>query len=310
MNRTLLAASLLIALPAAHAAQQSTTFTYQGSLSANGHAANGAYNLAFLLYDVDSGGVPLSAPLQVPNLPVSNGLFTVDLQFPGQFSGQQRWIEISVDGQTLLPRQPVNAVPVAQFALNAAAGPTGATGATGPTGPTGAASTVAGPTGSTGATGPKGATGPTGATGAIGPTGATGASDILTTAVLSGPIGSINATTNGVFVFAGPTVSVSITATQRITGTVSAPLATASSTTAIDIALCYASATGTPQVLGASGGAYETVTATATRFPYSVATSAVIGIAGTYSIGFCIHNYGPTALSNNDYVAGFVQVTN
>ena len=311
MKRSLLAASLAMALPVAYAAQQTTSFTYQGSLSANGHPANGAYNLAFVLYDVDSGGVPLAAPVQVPNLPVSNGTFAVDLQFPGQFSGQQRWIEVSVDGQTLAPRQPVNAVPVAQFALNAVAGPTGATGATGatgPTGPTGAPSTAAGPTGPTGPTGATGASGSAGPTGATGPGGATGTTGIVTTAQLSGPISSIAASAPN-FVFAGPTATLTISATQRLTGAAAAPLGTGSSTALIDIALCYALGAGSLQIL--SGGSnYETVTATTTRIPYSVAMSAVIGTAGTYTVGFCVRNNGAVALTNNDYVAGYVQVTN
>ncbi len=86
--------------------------------------------------------------------------------------------------ETLSARQPINAVPIAQFALNSPAGATGPTGPAGPTGPTGP-SGPAGPTGLDGPTGATGAIGPTGATGAAGPTGATGP---------IGPTGPVGAT--------------------------------------------------------------------------------------------------------------------
>ena len=170
MKRTLIAASLLLAFSCADATPQSTAFTYQGSLSASGHAANGNFDLTFKLFDAVTGGSQVGTTITMTAFPVLNGAFTTDLDFPGTFSGNQRWVEVSVGGQVLSPRQPVNAVPVAQYALSGIAGATGATGATGPAGPTGAASTVAGPTGPVGATGAAGNTGMTGPTGAAGPT--------------------------------------------------------------------------------------------------------------------------------------------
>lgn len=184
MKRSLLAASLLLAFSAAYADPQTTAFTYQGNLTANGTPANGSFDLTFTLFDAVTGGNQIGSPISMPSFPVVNGRFTTDLDFPGDFTGQQRWIEVMVGTQVLSPRQPVNAVPVAQFALNAAvAGPTGASGAAGPTGPTGAT----GPTGSTGATGPIGGTGPVGLTGATGATGPTGP---------AGPTGATGATGN------------------------------------------------------------------------------------------------------------------
>jgi hypothetical protein len=174
MKRTLLAAALLIALPYANTtthAAQSTAFTYQGNLSASGHPASGSFDLTFTLFNAATNGTSIGTPISVSQFPVVAGLFTIDLDFPGAFTGQQLWLEVSVGGQALTPRQPVNTVPVAQYALTGTAGPAGATGTTGPTGPTGAASTAAGPTGATGVTG---ATGPSGTTGATGATGATG----------------------------------------------------------------------------------------------------------------------------------------
>jgi hypothetical protein len=121
MIRNLFATLLLIAaVSAAYADPQTTAFTYQGSLSANGQPANGTYNLTFNLYNVATGGTPLTAAVQVNNVTVTNGAFSVDVNFPGQFTGQQCWIEVAVNGGTpLSPRQPINAVPVAQYAMNA-----------------------------------------------------------------------------------------------------------------------------------------------------------------------------------------------
>lgn len=204
----LLTALLLVASAFAHAAPQQTLFTYQGSLSANGAPANGTYDFTFTLYNAETDGSPLTSPVAIPGLTVSNGSFTVDLDFPGQFAGEQRWIEVAVDGQTLSPRQPVGAVPVAQFALNAdvagppgppgpqgPAGPTGPVGAEGPQGPMGATG-AEGPAGATGAAGPIGPAGPqgqAGATGAIGPAGPAGATGPAGPQGLTGATGSAGA---------------------------------------------------------------------------------------------------------------------
>src|ERR1700722_12168926 len=172
MNKKILAASLLLALGVAHADPQSTSFTYQGNLTANGAPENGNVDLTFALFDAETGGNQVGTTQSIGQFPVVNGRFTVDLDFPGAFYGTQLWLEVTVGGQTMLPRQAVNTVPVAQYALSGVMGPTGATGATGPTG---SDSTIAGPTGATGAAGATGATGATGAASTVaGPTGPAG----------------------------------------------------------------------------------------------------------------------------------------
>ena len=178
MNKKVLVAALLLAVGVAQADPQSTSFTYQGILTANDAPANTTVDLTFALFDAQTNGNQVGTTQSILQFPVVNGRFTVDLDFPGAFAGTQLWLEVTVGGQTMLPRQAVNAVPVAQYALSGVTGPTGATGATGATGPTGADSTVAGPTGATGAAGATGPTGATGATGAAstvpGPTGPAG----------------------------------------------------------------------------------------------------------------------------------------
>jgi hypothetical protein len=202
MKRTALAAAVLLSLASLgySASPQSTAFTYQGSLTANGNPANGNVDLSFKLFDAATNGNQVGSTITMLAFPVVNGAFTTDLNFPGAFTGNQLWLEVTVGAQILSPRQPVNAVPVAQYALTGVVGPTGpagATGATGPTGATGANSTVAGPTGatgSTGATGPTGATGSTGSTGSIGTTGPTGATGSIGATGPTGATGSTGAT--------------------------------------------------------------------------------------------------------------------
>jgi Collagen triple helix repeat (20 copies) len=173
MKRTLLAASLMLTVSLSHAGtsmSQSSAFTYQGQLSASGSPANGNYDMTFALFDAATGGNQVGTTILASQYPVAAGLFTIDLKFPGAFTGQQLWTEVSISGETLTPRQPVNAVPVASFALTGTIGPMGPTGATGTAGLTGAT----GPTGSVGAAGATGNVGVTGASGTPGSTGATG----------------------------------------------------------------------------------------------------------------------------------------
>ena len=115
----------LLSVPA-QAAPQLPDFTYQGRLTQNGAPANGNFNLTFQLFDADGAGLQVGSTVNLPGFPVSDGLFTVSLAFPGAFTGVQLWLQVSVNGIPLLPRQPVATVPVAQFALNGAiSGPAG-----------------------------------------------------------------------------------------------------------------------------------------------------------------------------------------
>ena len=122
MKRILFVAAAFLCLFAANtlaATDQSTLFTYQGKLSANGQPANGNFDMTFRLYDAATSGNPVGTAYLDPQQPVVNGVFTIDLGFPGvAFNGQQYWIQARVGTQDLLPRQPINAVPVAQYALS------------------------------------------------------------------------------------------------------------------------------------------------------------------------------------------------
>ena len=106
-------------------AQQSTAFTYQGQLRDGGTNANGAYSMAFKLYDSASGGSQIGDTINA-NPTLVNGLFTVNLDFgAGAFNGTARWLDITVQSgsssaETLAPRVQVLPTPYAQFAAVAA----------------------------------------------------------------------------------------------------------------------------------------------------------------------------------------------
>src|SRR4051794_6650797 len=75
---------------------QGTAFTYQAVLSQSGTAINGSNDLTFTLYNASSGGATVGASNVVNDLVLSNGLFTVTLDFgPGVFDGNARWLQIA-----------------------------------------------------------------------------------------------------------------------------------------------------------------------------------------------------------------------
>ncbi len=95
-------------------------FTYQGLLRSAGNPANGQYDFQFTLYDAASGGNQVGSLVAVSNQAVSNGLFTVQLDFgPSAFQGSARWLEMAVrqtgggSFTTLSPRQALTASPYA-----------------------------------------------------------------------------------------------------------------------------------------------------------------------------------------------------
>jgi hypothetical protein len=115
----------------AQSTPQTTAFTYQGQLNAGGTFPTGQYQFTFTLFDASSGGAQVVGTSPIPqNIQVVDGLFTTDLDFGQIFNGTQYWLDIQVGTTTgneeeLLDRQPINAVPVAQYALNSPAGKAG-----------------------------------------------------------------------------------------------------------------------------------------------------------------------------------------
>jgi len=115
-----LAAGLAVA---PRAAAQGTAFTYQGRLDDGGAPANGSYDLQFILYNASAGGSQAGPILTNSATEVSNGLFTVALDFgAGLFTGSKYWLDISVRTNgggsftELSPRQELTPAPYAIFA--------------------------------------------------------------------------------------------------------------------------------------------------------------------------------------------------
>jgi hypothetical protein len=114
-------------------AAQGTAFTYQGRLLDGGAAATGLYDLQFNIYDAGTNGDLIGGPLTNSATAVSNGLFSVTLDFgAGVFSGSNYWLDIAARTNgggafaELSPRQPLTPTPYAIFAEGAkAAGLTG-----------------------------------------------------------------------------------------------------------------------------------------------------------------------------------------
>jgi hypothetical protein len=126
--KTLLVAASLGAVAPVPLHAQTTAFAYQGQLMNNGAPAKGVYDLQFAVHASKDGNgpQPVAGPLQKAAHAISNGLFTVTLDFgPGIFNGSERWLAIGVrtNGSgafaELEPRQPMLAAPHAIFAASA-----------------------------------------------------------------------------------------------------------------------------------------------------------------------------------------------
>jgi hypothetical protein len=119
--------SLIFLLSAASAAlAQTTAFTYQGRLNDGAAAASGTYDFEFRLYD--GGGTQIGAPQTVEDVTVTNGTFTVQLDFGASpfTSNQASSLEIRVrrGAETgaftpLSPRQPLTGAPYAIKSVSA-----------------------------------------------------------------------------------------------------------------------------------------------------------------------------------------------
>ncbi len=105
---------------------QSTAFTYQGSLIESGVPASGLYDLRFTLHDALASGSQVGPLVCVNNVPVSEGVFSVAIDFGPQFAASaSRYLEVHVrqdsgltcassSGFTALsPRQAITATPTA-----------------------------------------------------------------------------------------------------------------------------------------------------------------------------------------------------
>ncbi|MFZ1702152.1 MAG: tail fiber domain-containing protein [Pyrinomonadaceae bacterium] len=104
---------------------QTTGFTFQGKLIDGTTPANGSYDFQFELFDGITDGTQLGPTLTRSAVQITDGVFTVALDFDNQFPGAKRFLEIrvrqigSAKFSTLTPRQEVNSSPYGIQSLNA-----------------------------------------------------------------------------------------------------------------------------------------------------------------------------------------------
>ncbi len=107
-----------------------SAFTYQGQLREAGAPVSDFADFKFSLWDALTNGSQIAATQSLGSVEVTNGLFTVWLDFgSAAFGGDARYLEIEVrvpagsGSYTLLaPRQEIGAVPYALYALEAPGG--------------------------------------------------------------------------------------------------------------------------------------------------------------------------------------------
>jgi len=100
-------------------------FTYQGRMfDVTNAPVQGICDLALRLYDQDSGGAQIGSTVTITSVAMSDGYFDVTPDFGAlSFNGEARWLEIESAcppgaGATTFPRQAINIVPYALYALN------------------------------------------------------------------------------------------------------------------------------------------------------------------------------------------------
>ena len=105
-----------------------TAFTYQGQLKQGGSPVSGNCDFQFALWDSQTGGAQIGTTQSKPNISVSGGLFTAQLDYGASaFDGSARYLDIQVSCPAgsglwapLSPRQPLTPAP---YAVYAAQGP-------------------------------------------------------------------------------------------------------------------------------------------------------------------------------------------
>lgn len=125
----LLAVLLCLIESTLRGAPAGTGFSYQGQLRVLGEPASGPHDFTFALHRDATGGNALGPALLLTNVPISNGTFTVTLDFGlDALAGDASWLEVAVRSvgsstpfTTLTPRQPLTPAPYALFTLRAAA---------------------------------------------------------------------------------------------------------------------------------------------------------------------------------------------
>lgn len=110
---------ILLFVSTVHAGSE---FTYQGQLQFEGQPVDGTCSFEFSLWNAVSGGTQQGSTLNRSDVTVTDGLFTVQLDFGGAALGSgNRWLQTAVgctglSGLVPLSRQPLTAAPYAYLA--------------------------------------------------------------------------------------------------------------------------------------------------------------------------------------------------
>lgn len=210
--------------------------------------------------------------LQLNDVPVENGVFSVELDFgSGVFGSQARWLAVAVrDGassgayESLNPRQALTAAPVAQFALS---------GNPGPQGPSGIVQVVP----------------------------IDGATTQISASGFTAPWVFVRFAT--VTVSAGQRITGSGVASYSSLSNVAIQYAAA---------LCISDNVdgATLEAFAPSEFPDYTAPAPASRFPVQATGSRVVTVAGTYRVGLCIKNRNSSGSIVGDRVNAWFMVTN
>lgn len=102
---------------------QGTAFTYQGQLQSSGAAANGIYDFTFAIFNgPTTNATQIGRTLPYFGVGVTNGVFTVTLDFGPAFTGSPTWLAINVRSNgtaTFTPLSPLQQLTPAPYAIYA-----------------------------------------------------------------------------------------------------------------------------------------------------------------------------------------------
>lgn len=122
MNLRCFISGIVLLCVAGTLSAQTTTFTYQGNLNSDGTPASGNHDFEFALFI--SGGSQIGPTLTRTNVPVTNGIFAVELDFGNNYTGVNRELEVRIRPSgggaftTLMPRQLLRATPYSIVAVS------------------------------------------------------------------------------------------------------------------------------------------------------------------------------------------------
>lgn len=122
-----LGAALALCAPAS-AAPVGTAFSYQGQLLKSGSPYSGNADGVFRLYNDAAAGSQVGATITITSIAVTDGLFTVELDYGSVFTGTALWLDVQVRTPPdvaytpLTPRQRLSASPFSLYSVNGPAG--------------------------------------------------------------------------------------------------------------------------------------------------------------------------------------------